>query len=157
MRRARNCGGFTVVELLVVMVIVAVLASLAAPSFSELFARRRLEGAATDLSADLQFARSQSVSDRATVTLVTGGGGTQYTITNAAGATLKTVALPANVTATDAVTVVYDPLRGMLTGAQQQIDLASTRTTATLQINVNTMGRVNLCSPGASLKGYASC
>jgi type IV fimbrial biogenesis protein FimT len=156
MRRARSCGGFTVVELLVVMAIVAVLASLAAPSFAELFARRRLEGAATDLSTDLHFARSQAVSDRGAVSLVTGGGGTQYTITGGAGV-LKTVTLPANVTATDAVTVVYDPLRGMLTGAAQQIGLASTRTAATLQVSVNTMGRVNLCSPGASLKGYASC
>jgi type IV fimbrial biogenesis protein FimT len=147
--------GFTMVELLIVMAIAAVLASLAAPSFSELFARRRLEGAATDLSTDLHFARSQAVSDRAQVTLVTTG--TQYTITNAAGATLKTVVLPANVTATNAVTVVYDPLRGMITGAAQQIDLASTRTAAALRLNVNTMGRVNLCSPSASLKGYASC
>lgn len=153
MRRER---GFTFFELIMVLAVTAVLAALVAPNFIEQFARRRIEGVATELSTDLHFTRSQAVSERATVSLVTENGGTQYRVFNAAG-TIKTVPLPGGITLTDGVTVAYDPMRGMLTGAAQQIDLANTRTTATVRLNVNAMGRVNLCSPSGSLKGYTPC
>lgn len=154
MRRMR---GMTLIELLVVLGITAILLTLAVPSFTDQFARRRIEGAATDLSTDLHFARSQAVSDRSTVSLVTQSGGAQYIIRNAAGTTLKTVVFQAGITATDAVTVAYEPLRGTATVTGGPIDLASTRTAAQVRLDVNTMGRVNICSPSGTLKGYASC
>ena len=154
--RKTAAHGFTLIELLVVIAIAAILAALAAPSFTDQFARRSIEGVATDLSTDLHFARSQAVSDRGTVTLQTEGGGTQYRIFNAAG-DIKTVVLPAGVVATNGVIVVYDQLRGAATVTNGPIDLQSTRTTAQVRLDVNAMGRVNLCTPGATLKGYASC
>jgi type IV fimbrial biogenesis protein FimT len=149
--------GFTMIEMLVVLVVMAVLATLVAPSFNEQLARRRLEGVATDLSTDLQFARTQAVDDRATVRLVTEAGGTQYRLVKdaGAGAVIKTVVLPAGITATDAVTVDYEQLRGTATAAT--INLTSTRTTATMQADVNVAGRVKLCSPLGTLKGYPPC
>lgn len=154
MRRTR---GMTLIELMVVLAIAAILITLAAPSFTDQLARRRIEGVATDLSTDLHFARSQAVSDRSTVSLVTQGSGAQYIIQNAAGTTLKTVVFPAGITATDAVTVAYEPLRGTATVTGGPIDLASTRTVAQVRLNVNTMGRIDICSPSGTLKGYASC
>ena len=104
--------GFTLLELLTVVAVTAVLAALAAPSFVDQLARRRLEGVAVDLSTDLHFARSQAVSDRNTVQMITEVSGTQYRVANAAGTTLKTVVLPAGIATTDAITVTYDQLRG---------------------------------------------
>lgn len=151
--------GFTLIELLVVMAIAAILATLAAPSFTDQFARRRIEGVATELNTDLQFARTQAVSAGGIWHLVTTST-TQYVVRNAASTvTLKTVDLPAGITMTNGVTVPFDPLRGALTTgtADQQISLSSTRTAGQMQLNVNAMGRVNICTPSGSLKGYTSC
>ncbi len=147
--------GFTMVELLVVLALVALLTTLVAPSFNEQLARRRLEGVATDLSTDLQFARTQAVSDRSTVQVVTENGGSRYRLVNAAGTTLKTIDLPAGITATDAITVTYDQLRG--TANAVQITLSNTRTAAQLRLDTNVMGRVSICTIGGTLKGYTTC
>ena len=152
--------GFTMVELLVVLAVTALLATLAAPSFNEQLARRRLAGVATDLSTDLQFARTQAVDDRAPVRLITEVGGTQYRlIKNAgAGAVIKTVVFPAGITATDAARVDYEDLRGTATVVNGPINLASTRTSVTMRLVVNVAGRVSLCSPTATyFTGYPQC
>lgn len=155
-KRMTAALGFTLIELMVVMAVAAILATLAAPSFTDQFARRRIEGVATDLSADLHFARSQAVSDRGTVTLQTESSGSQYRIFNAAG-DIKTVVFPTGIVATDGVMVAYEQLRGTAAVTNGPIDLTSTRTAAQVRLDVNAMGRVNLCTPGGSLKGYASC
>lgn len=151
----RHQAGFTMIELMTVMVVVAILAVLAIPAFGEQLARRRLEGVATDMTADLQYARTQAVSTRGDIRFRTTST-TTYVIDNAAGTTTyKTVTLPAGVTVTNALTVTYDQLRGAANVTS--LALASAQTSATMQVDVNVMGRVSLCSPSGSLKGYATC
>lgn len=150
----RRTHGFTLIELLVVIALAGVLAALVAPSFNEQIWRRRLEGVATELSTDLQFARTQAVDDRGNVRVMTLST-TQYVVRNAANVDLKTVNLPAGITATNGVTATYDQLRG--TSDVQQFTVASTRTAAELRIDTNIMGRVSICSPSGSLKGYTAC
>jgi type IV fimbrial biogenesis protein FimT len=153
MRRAQ--AGFTMIELMTVMVVVAILAVLAIPAFGDQLARRRLEGVATDITADLQYARTQAVSTRGDIRFRTTSTST-YVIDNAAGTTTyKTVTLPAGITVTNGVTVTYDQLRG--TAPVSSLALASTQTAATMQVDVNAMGRVSVCSPSGSLRGYATC
>ena len=53
--------GFTIVELMIVLIIVAILASMAIPSFQSMIERRRLIGAAESVYSDLQFVRSEAV------------------------------------------------------------------------------------------------
>jgi type IV fimbrial biogenesis protein FimT len=159
----RRIGGFTLIELMVALAIAGVIATLALPSLIEQFARRRLEGVATELSTDLQFARSQAVTEAtgSTVKLVTESSGAQYRIYKTVSGTdtnIKTVALPTGYTATDAVVVGFDQLRGMsIDTSDKQIDISSTKTTATMRLVVNPMGRVHLCTPGGTLKGYTTC
>lgn len=153
--------GFTMIELVIVIAITAILVALAAPSMREAFARRTLEGAATDLNADLQYARSQAVAEFAgsTVSLLSENGGTQYRVfktVSGVDTTLKTVVLPTAVTVTNNVTATFDQLRGMAASAVQY-DLASAQTSATMRLNVNATGRTTLCSPGGTLKGHVEC
>lgn len=61
--------GFTLIELMVVLALVAILASMAAPSFRTLLAKRTVEAAAGAMLADLRFTRSESVKRAARVTL----------------------------------------------------------------------------------------
>jgi prepilin-type N-terminal cleavage/methylation domain-containing protein len=146
-------NGFTLIEFLVVIAVLAMLATMAAPSYTDQMARRRLEGAGTELATDLQFARAQAVSRRGSTTLVTDAGGTSYQVTTGDG--IKTVTLPNSVTVTASTTVTYDYLRGMA-DADHVLSLSSTRTAGTMNVVVSGVGRVKICSPDG-LMGVVSC
>jgi type IV fimbrial biogenesis protein FimT len=159
----RAMAGFTVIELMAVVVITAVLLVLAVPPFLDLLAKRRLEGVANELSVDLQYARSEAVSRQLDVALATLADGRGYSLTAATTPTatlIKSVALPDEVAVTGAVVLTYTGLRGIpneTSGGDQSITVSSTRTAARLRIDNNFMGRVRLCSPDGGVKGYAPC
>lgn len=160
---SRRKGGFTVIELMAVVVVLAVLLTLAVPAFMDLLARRRLEGAANELSADLQYARSEAVSRQLDVALRTLADGGGYSITAASTPTptlIKRVTLPDEVTVTENVALTYTGMRGIpneTSGGDLSITVSSTRTSGRMQVDNNAMGRVRLCSPGGSMKGYVTC
>lgn len=58
----RPLHGFTLVELLIVLAVVAVVLTLAAPSFRDLIEGQRLRGTSAQLVTDVQFARTEAVS-----------------------------------------------------------------------------------------------
>lgn len=60
----RRLRGFTLIEGMVVIAIVAVLLALAAPSMQEMIQMRRLRGITDQLVTDLQYARSEAVTRR---------------------------------------------------------------------------------------------
>lgn len=62
-----TAGGFTLIELMVVIALVAIVVMLAAPSFNSMIAMQRLRGTSTQLTTDLQLARSEAASRQDTV------------------------------------------------------------------------------------------
>jgi type IV fimbrial biogenesis protein FimT len=64
-----HTDGFTLVELLTVISIVAILAAVAMPGFRSTIAANAVSNAASTLSADLSFARSEAVKRGVSVTM----------------------------------------------------------------------------------------
>lgn len=153
-RRHARARGFTLVELMVVIALATILLGIAVPSFVQMLARMRIEGASQNLATDLQLARTEAVQRRATVSLATLADGSGYGITSGA-TTIKTVTFSGGVSFTGNVTITFEPLRGLATAAT--LTGTSPRTDAQLRINSDVMGRVQMCSPSGSFKGYTAC
>jgi type IV fimbrial biogenesis protein FimT len=111
--------GFTVIELLIVLAIVAVLASLGMPSFANLIASNRAKGAATDLYFALTKARSEAVKQNANVTMSPNAGGWQsgWQIVDASSVVLETHGAVPGVTITGGPTNVVYQSSGRIQGS----------------------------------------
>jgi prepilin-type N-terminal cleavage/methylation domain-containing protein len=167
--RASREGGFTVIELMVVVVVAAILMMVAVPSFTNFFANRRVEGVATELSTDLQFARSEAVS-RQTPVRVTFVNDRCYVIhretlavdacVTTGNGLLKTVQIDASSTASLAAApafIAFEPVRGLAANSGT-VTVGSSVGNARLAVSVSPVGRANLCVPsGYSLTGFKPC
>ena len=149
----RRNSGFTMIELMVIIAIVGILVAVAAPSFTESMAKRSLEGAANEFNSDLQYTKSQAASVNGVVSMVTSANG--YTVSSAE-ATFKTIALDSKITLSSPLTVSFDPYRGFANTAIV-ITLTHTQTSAQLQVKVDALGRIQMCSPSGSFGGYVTC
>ncbi len=178
--RARRAG-FTMIELLVTLSIVAVLLAVAAPSFNTFLARKRVEGAMSELGTDLQYARSEAVARNADVHVTFGSGcyvihlevGATATCTRTtkaiipATAEIRTVQLdsgsPVAITPSNTLTYIgFEPLRGLADWDGTDINIGSVVVDdgsgqRSLRISVGPTGRTNTCSPSGQVKGYTQC
>lgn len=175
--RTRSAG-FTLIELMVVVVLAGVVLALAVPSFREVIARNRLEGVAGEFFTDLQYARSEAVARNANVGLVIGASQTCYTIyqeaSPVAGACdcaatpacsggpteIKTASFVGTSVSANAgpLTFLFEPLRGGNSGAASAaLGTSIGANTWRLQAEVTPVGRVKTCSPSGAFKGYPPC
>lgn len=76
-----NQFGFTLIELMVVVALVAILATLAIPSWTQMRTRNAIRTAVNDFNASLQFARSEAVRINTPVTLCPSDDGVNCTET----------------------------------------------------------------------------
>jgi type IV fimbrial biogenesis protein FimT len=151
-----HCG-FTTIELLVVLVVAAVLAALAGPSFTTYFATQRLKSSAGELSTDFQFSRQEAVQRNSVITVTMAATG--YTV--AQGATqIKNVTFAngSSVSGGSTMVAAFDPVRGETTLTNgPSVTVSNTGISGTLRVSLNTLGRVSMCSPGGAIKGYDAC
>ncbi|MBU4463391.1 MAG: GspH/FimT family pseudopilin [Proteobacteria bacterium] len=69
MRLFNKQSGFTLIELIVIIAIVAVFAGIAVPNFLSYMPKHRLNGAARQVMGDLMAARMKAVKENTTVTV----------------------------------------------------------------------------------------
>lgn len=116
--RSNRQQGFTLIEVLMVIVIIGVFMALAAPSFVTFTASQKVKTASFDLYAALVFARSEAIKRRQTVTVAANGGnwaaGWAVTVTGIADPLRIQDALTGVTTTSGATSVVYR-LDGRLT------------------------------------------
>jgi len=75
-RRQRCKRGFTITEMLIVVAVVGVIIAVAAPNLSSLYINNRLDTAANELIATLNFARSEAIRRGTTVSVESAAGRT---------------------------------------------------------------------------------
>ena len=173
----RRQHGFTLIEGMVTVAIVAVLVGVAVPSLRDTQERRRIDGVAAQLETDLMLARSEAVmrNESVHVAVVRDDAGSCYVIhsgdsgdctcsgngapvcqpgaqllRSAQMASGESVQLKANVHS-----MLFDAVKGTVTPAATIQVQGSVGTVRTI---VNIMGRVRHCSSGSTaLSGYPLC
>jgi len=175
MPRTRSQNGFTLVEAALVTTLTAIAASLAAPGLQGALTLRRLDGAATELAANLQLARSEAVARNRAVRLswhaaqrcyVVHTGAVDQCVCSDDGSAscsgdallLKSVAWEAAgglALQSNTTSMLFDPLHGTASPtATWHVSAADGRAVHHV---VNVMGRVRSCSPLAAVPGLRAC
>lgn len=169
--------GLTLIEACVVLAITAVVAVSVVPGMQTLIQIRRLDGAATELATDIQFARTEAVArnEPLRLSVQTSASGTCYLIhTGAAADCSCQLPGPAECTGharaiktvvfgvarrirleSNAASVLFDPLHGTSTPTAT-LRLSDLQSRAVHHV-VNVMGRVRSCSPTPPMPGYRAC
>lgn len=108
--RAFHASGFTIVEALVVIAVLALLLGLAGPALSGMVAAQQLKNASFDLAASLTLARSEALTRNVPVTIdpVAGDWARGWIVTEAGGTVLRRQAEYARIALSGPARVVYN-------------------------------------------------
>jgi type IV fimbrial biogenesis protein FimT len=154
-------GGFTLVELLVTLAVLAVAATLAAPGVTQMIAKRKVQGAAQSILDGLNQARAEAVRRNAPVRFALRPDGIGWTLTQvSSGDTLRAYSSAdwANLllASADAATSVTFLPTGLLQGGTQLSRLTVSSPgveAASRRINVFGGGMIRMCDPAITADG----
>lgn len=157
----RQSKGFTVIEFMIVVVILAILVSMAIPSFESMMERQRLVNVTEAVYSDLQNARSEAVKRSLQIVVSIQDG----CLTVADKLVSPTVVLsntcmtmfPAISMSTNRSPIYFDRVRGITnpTGGGGTITLTSS-SGLVAKVVISGFGRVRVCSP-TKIGGYPAC
>jgi len=153
--------GFTLIELMVAIVVLAIVASMAIPSFTEMMERRRLINATEAIYSDMQNARSEAIKRSIQiVTNIQNGCLTvadklvspTFVLSNTCMAAFPSISM-----VTSRSPIYFDRVRGITnpTGGGGTITLTSSSGLVT-KVVISGFGRVRACSP-TKIGGYPTC
>lgn len=143
----RASQGFTLVELMIALAVLAVLAGIALPAYRELIAEQRNRSVANELHSALALARSEAVKRNVNITLVpmpTWTEGWRIASPIAGQADLLSQAQPAGVTIDSAAAGITFTPSGRTTGAATFELTSDTDTTAVRCLNLGVDGRASV-------------
>ncbi len=168
--------GLTLVELMVVVAVLAVGATLAGPSFIESLERSRLKEKAGAIVDVLEFAKSEGFKrSNVTTTFTPAIGMTPWRVTAAVmdGTTtieaksVEGAAGSVSMQAPAATRTLAIDFRGLATGFVSTgmcvdtdtncVELRSTSGKYGLRVGINPVGHIHLCAKGAPFGGYRAC
>jgi type IV fimbrial biogenesis protein FimT len=134
-------SGFTLLELLITVVIVAILSAIAAPSFKDMIASQRIKSAGFDLVTSLILARSEAIKQNGDVTITpaTGGWVKGWTVSGSGGA-VKTQAQFSQITITGPGNVVYNRSGRVTSSTTLNFQINDERSVSSVQGRCITIG-----------------
>ena len=89
LRHGRLRSGFTIIELIIVLVIVGMLAALITPKVTEAINQSRVQNSAAVIAGDLQLAFSLANRQKTPLRITVDPSGTKYTIATRSGTVLR--------------------------------------------------------------------
>ena len=177
MKTLKQQRGVTLVEAAIVMAVLGIVTTSAAPGMTDMLDGRRLDGVASQLATDIHYVRSEAVarnqpvrlsfyaSAEASCWVIHTGLSAQCTCPASGPAQcsgdaeqIKTVSLPATQRVSVQANVgslLFDPLHGTSTPSGTLRVLGSQGRAVHHVVNV--MGRVRSCSPLNSMPAYRAC
>lgn len=142
---APQMTGFTLIELMIVVVIAAILASLAAPSFITLIENQRIRAASGELYMSLARARSEAIKRNTDITLAPVGGnwasGWQIAHPTVANTFIEVHGAVSNFTITGPASVVYQGTGRITAGSSVLVTLAGAAASNKRCVSVDPGGR----------------
>jgi type IV fimbrial biogenesis protein FimT len=158
--------GLTLIELMFTLGLLAVLASLAVPSFGSVLARQRLKAAAENLAVDLAELRFEATQRGVPLHMhFAPGPDWCYALASASGCDchvaqsclLKTVRAQdyPGVKLVEGQDVLFEPMPGAGVGSGSA--LLQSADGAQLRAGLTRLGRPKVCAPNAMVSGYPGC
>ena len=93
----RKDTGFSLIEVMVVMAIMAILSAIAIPGIIQWLPKHRVGTAARDVKSTLEFARSNAIKTNLIVTVIFDWDNERLTVVDAGATTLRTRQMPGDV------------------------------------------------------------
>lgn len=136
-KRARGREGFTLLELLIVIVVVGILVSLGFSSFINAQRNAQLQEATAQFATDLQRARSTAQRYNRSANLVLGQDGSSYTLTLDGAPTVRQLPHAAQIQRVKGSgTVTYSAPYGEVDAADRHFVISTPRTDTTRSVRV---------------------
>ena len=154
--------GFTLIEAMVVVAIIAILAAVAMPAMNRFAESSRLRGAAEQVAASVNTARTHSIKENAGVTVSVAINAGTWSIRVGTPACAADCITQTSSTEYQGVTLAInpninswgiDPVRGAFNASPT---LTVTNGAGSLNIRVRAISTPTICSPTGAL-GYAPC
>lgn len=168
-------AGFTLIEMMITVAVLALIVAVAAPSFSGTIARTRLKSQAMRVVDVIEFAKSEATKSSITRSTATGTWNTTVTISVTGGGSWSVIAqsVDAEGTATqrtasyadatgvtlaspDSATMTMN-FRRVVTGDVDTPLVLQASNGDQIQISVSASGRVTACGVGSSIGGFPTC
>lgn len=142
-----NQGGFTLTELVMVMILLTIAMAIAYMSFNRMGINSDLRTAARDIASDFQIARQRAMAENTPLTITFNSGNHTYTVPTPGGGTLtKNLADYGGAITINSITIPGTAVAFLPRGTTQQVGtvvlINSRASTAT--ININSTGRANV-------------
>jgi prepilin-type N-terminal cleavage/methylation domain-containing protein len=139
--------GFTFMELMVIIAVIGILASIATPNFIAWLPNYRLRSSAEDIQSTLQLARLTAIKENSTVTVTFNTANDSYQA-SVGGQTFRSGQMPAGIDINSAVfgggpTVQFDS-RGFVNGSAGSAQVRNKQgRSKTITVNITGNSRIN--------------